>query len=163
MANAGGPTRVDNAAPLGLLDGAMSAPASPSPAARLGSVLLAGGVALGVALAFTPALQNTFVDLDDQANVVDNVRFRGLGPTALVWMGTTFHLGHWQPLSWLTLGVDYLLWGLDPAGYHLTSVLWHVTNAVLLYLLARRLLALAGTAPGVTGPAAALGAQTAEP
>lgn len=115
-------------------------------------------VAAITAGAFTPALWNGFVDLDDQANFLDNLRFRGLGPAELGWIFTTFHLGHWQPLSWLTLAVDHGLWGMAPAGYHLTSILWHVANAVLLYLLARRLLARAGTAPARVEAAAVVGA-----
>ncbi len=73
---------------------------------------------------------------DDQVNIVDNPNFRGLGLTQLRWMFTTFHLGHYQPLSWVTLGLDYVLWGENPCGYHLTNLILHVANAVLVYLLA---------------------------
>src|SRR5437867_12824679 len=124
------------------------------PASGLGGL----AVALVTAAAFVPVLCNGWVDLDDQVNFLDNVRFRGLGPAELGWMLTTFHLGHWQPLSWLTLAVDHALWGLEPAGYHLTSLGFHVTNAVLLYLLARRLIGLAGVAPDLCEGAAVLGA-----
>ncbi|MEO5871358.1 MAG: tetratricopeptide repeat protein, partial [Gemmatimonadaceae bacterium] len=65
---------------------------------------------------------------------------RGLGVTELRWMWTTFHMGHYVPLSWMTLGLDYVLWGMNPAGYHLTNVLLHTVNTVLLYVIARRLL-----------------------
>ena len=47
-------------------------------------------VAAITAGAFAPALRNGFVDFDDQANFVDNLRFRGLGPTHLRWMATAF-------------------------------------------------------------------------
>ena len=39
-------------------------------------------------------------------------------------------------LSWLSLAVDHALWGLDPMGYHLTSLLIHLVNALLLFVLA---------------------------
>jgi len=58
-------------------------------------------------------------------------------------MFTTFHLGHYQPLSWLTFSLDYWLWGMDPFGYHLTNILLHSANAVLFYFLASRVLAIA--------------------
>ena len=58
-------------------------------------------------------------------------------------MFTTFHLGHYQPLSWLTFSLDYLLWGIEPFGYHLTNILLHSANAVLFYLLTFRLLTIA--------------------
>jgi hypothetical protein len=40
----------------------------------------------------------------------------------LRWMFTDLSMGHYQPISWLTLGLDYALWGINPFGYHLTSV-----------------------------------------
>ena len=93
-------------------------------------------------LVFLPSLENGFVSWDDPGGILKNPHFRGLGPTQVRWMFTTFHMGHYQPLSWLTLSLDHCLWGLDPVGYHLTSLLLHAANAVLVYWLFRRLLAL---------------------
>src|SRR3989475_12110658 len=59
--------------------------------------------------------------------------------THLRWMWTT-HLGHYIPLTWMTLGLDYLLWGMNPVGYHLTSLLLHAANAVVFFFVVRRLL-----------------------
>jgi protein O-mannosyl-transferase len=94
---------------------------------------------------FLPILWNDFVEWDDYENLMRNQNFRGLGWNQLVWMFTTFHMGPYQPLSWLTLGLDYSVWGMNPVGYHLTSVLFHSANAVSLYFLSRRLLTLALT------------------
>ena len=91
---------------------------------------------------FFPALQNEFVNWDDDRNFVENPRYRGLGWSELRWMFGTLYLGHYQPLSWVTLGVDYLTWGMDPAGYHLTSLVVHAINAVVFYFLCVRLLSL---------------------
>ena len=104
-------------------------------------------VALVTIVAFLPALQNGFVSWDDEKNFLTNPHYRGLGIAQLSWMWTTFHMGHYVPLSWMTLGLDYVLWGMSPMGYHLTSLLLHATNAVLLYHLTRRLLALSGVVP----------------
>ena len=93
--------------------------------------------------AFLPTLGNGFVDWDDDKNFVNNPHFRGLGLDQLRWMWTTYHMGHYIPLSWMTLGLDYQFWGMNPTGYHLTSLLLQATNAVVAYALARRLLALA--------------------
>ena len=49
-------------------------------------------------------------------------------------------MGHWIPVTWLTLGPDYALWGMNPFGYHLGNLLLHAANAALFYLVARRLL-----------------------
>src|SRR5437667_9280211 len=69
-------------------------------------------VALVTFTAFWPALQNQFVDWDDSKNFVDNSQYRGLAGTHLRWMWTTFHMGHYAPLTWMTLGLDHVLWGM---------------------------------------------------
>ena len=95
-------------------------------------------------VAFLPGLGNGFIpNWDDALNFLDNPHYRGLGPAQLRWMFTTFHAGHYIPLTWLSLGLDYLLWGLHPAGYHLTSLLLHAATALAFYFLALRLLRLA--------------------
>ena len=91
-------------------------------------------VALLTGVAFLPALQNGFVDFDDKVNFLSNPHYRGLGLDELRWMFTPFW-GHYTPLTWLTLGLDYLLWGMDPWGYHLSNVLLHVATAGAFYFL----------------------------
>jgi tetratricopeptide (TPR) repeat protein len=92
---------------------------------------------------FLPILSNQFVDWDDFLNFVNNPHYKGLGSAQLKWMFTTFYMGHYQPLSWITLGFDYLLWGMDPFGYHLTSMILHAANTSLFYFVSRRLLSIA--------------------
>jgi tetratricopeptide (TPR) repeat protein len=94
-------------------------------------------------------LGNGFVTWDDDRNFVENPNFRGLGLDQLRWMWTTFHMGHYVPLSWMTLGLDYTVWGMNPTGYHLTSLLLHAANAVVVYFLARAILERGGSvSPG---------------
>jgi len=100
-------------------------------------------IAAVTATSFLPVLGDGFVSWDDPKNFVDNPHYRGLGPAQLRWMFTTLHMGHYIPLTWVTLGLDYLLWGMNPAGYHLTNLLLHTATALSLYLLALRLLRLA--------------------
>ena len=105
-------------------------------------------VALITFVAFLPALRAGFVSWDDDKNFLANPYYRGLGLAQLGWMWTTFHLGHYVPLTWMTLGLDYLLWGMNPAGYHRTSLVLHSADAVLVYFLARRVIGV--EARGVT-------------
>jgi tetratricopeptide (TPR) repeat protein len=51
--------------------------------------------------------------------------------------------GHYMPLTWLTHGLDYVLWGMQPGGYHLVNVLLHALGTVAAYFVALRLLAAA--------------------
>lgn len=91
-------------------------------------------------VAFLPALAPDFVNWDDPGTLLDNPHYRGLGPHQLVWMFTTFHRGHYMPLSWLTLGWDFILWEMSAWGYHLTNLLLHAATALTFYFLALRLL-----------------------
>lgn len=118
-------------------------------AGRLGSArawLVPLAIAAITLLAFVPALEGTFLNWDDERNFVANPHYRGLGWSQLRWMWSTFLLGHYIPLSWMSLGLDYSIWGMNPTGYHLTNVLLHSMNACLVFFVARRLFVAAGIA-----------------
>jgi len=90
--------------------------------------------------AFSPILDNDFVGWDDPLNFLENKDFRGLGWSQIHWAWTTSLLGVYQPLSWMLLETEYAIWGLDPGGYHLTSLVLFSLNALLLYALVIALL-----------------------
>jgi hypothetical protein len=116
--------------------------------------ILAAFVFVVTLLAFVRALTAGFCDLDDHAVLFQVDGYRGLSPKNLAWDFSVFHMGHFQPLTWVSYGIDFLIWGLDPRGFHLTSILLHAANAVLLYLVAIRLLTAAAhsreSAPATT-------------
>src|SRR5207247_4427875 len=134
---------------------ARDTPATTRPhAARVGAWALADwliplALALVTFAVFSPALSNNFVDWDDQINLTGNEEYRGLGTAQLKYFFTTVLMGHYIPLTWLTFGLDYVQWGMNPTGYHLTSLLLYAANAAVLYLVSLRLLARATTLAGL--------------
>jgi protein O-mannosyl-transferase len=112
----------------------------PLPGWDLRTWLVAVPLILIVIAAFIPALDNGFVNWDDDKNFLENPYYRGLGGAQWKWAWSTFWLGVYQPLAWLLFEVQYVSWKLHPRGYHLTSVILHATNAVVLYVLAVTLL-----------------------
>src|SRR5262245_16251159 len=84
---------------------------------------------------FLPILQNGFVNWDDESFLVSNLNYRGLGWKEIHWMFTTCYLSSCMPLTWVTYGLDYVLWGMNPLGYHLTSLLIHAERGVVLFCL----------------------------
>src|SRR5438128_12526347 len=118
-------------------------------------------IALVTFVPFLPTLDNQFVNWDDDKNLLKNPHYRGLGWSQLRWMWTAFHLGHYIPLTWMTFGLDYLLWGMNPLGYHLTNLLLHAANAVVFFFVARRTLSLALPSPSERGHALAVSAGVA--
>ena len=118
----------------------------------IGALLVVGLVTL---IAFWPALDNEFVNWDDDKNIVTNEHFRGLGDAQLRWMFLEYKMGHYHPLTWVSLAIDFLDGGMDPRPYHRTSVLLHVLTALSVFWLAWILLRLARP-PGSPGQARAL-------
>lgn len=86
---------------------------------------------------YANTLGNGFV-FDDSAYLAsDAVRSLALGELfGASWMG----LAWYRPLTLLSLGLDFQLFGEASWGYHLTNVLLHAVNSLLLYALARALL-----------------------
>jgi Flp pilus assembly protein TadD len=95
--------------------------------------LLLGAAVLA---AFWPALHCNFVYFDDQDYVVYNKNIQhGLNGPSLKWALTSAHAANWHPLTWVSHILDCQIYGLDPAGHHMTSLLLHTANAILLFLL----------------------------
>jgi Tfp pilus assembly protein PilF len=100
-------------------------------------------------LAFSPALEGSFLNWDDNLVLTNHHAWRGLGGEQIQWAFTTHHSGHYHPLTWLSFELDYALWGEDPKAphrvanpfaYHLVNLLLHAAGAVLFYFIVLRLL-----------------------
>jgi len=91
-------------------------------------------------IAFFPALSHDFVNWDDDHLLLANDAYRGLTLEHLHWMFTTTFGGHYQPLTWLSFGIDHHIWGVSAFGFHLTNLVWHVATACALFVLSRRLI-----------------------
>ena len=98
-----------------------------------------------VVFVFSGALNNDFVNWDDASFVDKNPMIQSFDSERLFQMATSFHTGNWHPVTWLSHALDYRLFGSDPAGHHLTSILLHGVNVFLVFVLFRRLLTLAKT------------------
>jgi len=107
------------------------------------------------AAAFLPSLQGKFLDWDDSVNFVANPHYRGLGWPQIRWMLSATLMGHYIPITWMSLGLNYVLGGMNPWGYHLGNVLLHAVGTVGVYLIARRLLAAATSGGSQEGRATA--------
>ena len=91
-----------------------------------------------VATAYYPAIQNGFVNYDDNDYVTENKFVQnGLSSDGIAWAFRSTAASNWHPLTWISHMTDCQLFGLNPVGHHLTSVIFHATNTVLLFLLLR--------------------------
>lgn len=97
------------------------------------------GICLAIALLtlciFWPILSQGFIYYDDPQYVLDNEPVKqGLTWSSLEWSLTSEVQGNWHPVTMWTHMVDCELYGLQhPGGHHLTSLVIHLMNAVLLF------------------------------
>ena len=76
-----------------------------------------------------------FVGYDDQEYITENSHIQdGLTIENIIWAFTTFHSTNWHPLTWLSHMLDCELYGLNPMGHHLTNLLFHMMNTILLFI-----------------------------
>jgi len=91
-------------------------------------------------LAFGPAIDNDFIGFDDPDYVTANSHVQhGLSWQNLKWALSTSEAANWHPLTWLSHLLDYQCFGLEAWGHHLTSILLHAANAILLFLVLKRM------------------------
>ena len=81
-----------------------------------------------------------FVNYDDTLYVTDNEHTQqGLTLANVKWAFTTGAASYFHPLTWLSHMLDCELFGMQPWGHHLTSLLFHVANSVLFFLIMNRM------------------------
>lgn len=113
------------------------------PALASGSKKAALFAAAATLVVFLPSVFFGWTNYDDPMFLLGETGWRGLGPAQWRWAFTATVGSVYQPLAWLSHGLDFALWGMDARGYHLQNVLWHTMSAALMFLVSRRVLSLA--------------------
>jgi len=97
-------------------------------------------LALITFIAFQQVIQNDFIGYDDPFYVTNNQHVKGgITLDSVLWAFTTTLSANWHPLTWLSHMLDCNLFGLNPAGHHLTSLLIHIANTLLLFWLLKKM------------------------
>lgn len=90
---------------------------------------------LATIVIYWQVLNHDFVNFDDDIYVTQNPRVQmGLTPQSLSWAFTTTDAEFWHPLTWISHMLDCQLYGLHPGWHHLTNLLLHTANTLLLFL-----------------------------
>ena len=99
-------------------------------------VLVCAGLTAVVLAVYGQVGQHAFINYDDPDYVTANPYVRaGITRAGVTWALTTGHASNWHPLTWLSHMLDCELWGLRPGAHHLTSVVLHAINAMLVFTL----------------------------
>jgi protein O-mannosyl-transferase len=107
---------------------------------RILPVYIMVGILVLVVLAYYPVFSSDFLNYDDPSYVTSNEYVKaGITANSVKWAFTTFYFYNWHPLTWLSHMLDVQFFGLDPMWHHLTSLLFHVVNTLLLFLLFKKM------------------------
>ena len=94
---------------------------------------------LMTAAAYFPAAQGGFV-WDDDFYVTHNELLSAPDGLSRIWFSLEDQPSQYFPMVFTTFRLERAMWGLNPAGYHITNIVLHIANALLLW----RLLSLLG-------------------
>ncbi|MFA5291897.1 MAG: tetratricopeptide repeat protein [Phycisphaerae bacterium] len=97
-------------------------------------------IVVTIFIAYEPLRHNGFVIYDDQNYITENPHITGgITQDSIIWAFTKSHAANWHPLTWLGHIIDYQIFGLNPLGYHLVSLLLHIANSLLVFWLFSRM------------------------
>ena len=82
---------------------------------------------------FYPCLKNNFINVDDNLYVTENTAIRSVSLANLKTISTSFFITHYQPLTIFSYLLEYHFFKLDPFYYHLTNLILHLLNCLLVY------------------------------
>lgn len=97
----------------------------------------AGVLFVATLVAYLPAVSNGFI-WDDQYYVTENVHLKSLDGLRQVWL-VIGAVPQYYPMVHTSMWIEYRLFGLNPAGYHLDNILLHGFNAILFWRVLLRL------------------------
>ena len=115
-------------------------PAGTEPIGFSRAILVALVLTAVVIAAYGRVSGHPFINFDDDRYVYQNPHVtRGLTAEGIAWAFTTFHAGNWHPLTWLSHMLDIELFGLSAGRHHITNVVLHVVNTLLLFFVLFRM------------------------
>jgi len=115
--------------------------ASPETASAVALAL----IALAILLAYLPAVLAGYGFVSDDFMILQRLRAADGLRGAATFFGQSYY-DYYRPVGFVSFAADWTLWRTWPAGYHATSILLHLLNTFLVFLLARRLLAVEASA-----------------
>lgn len=112
---------------------------APQKSTQDNTLLFIGITILITFLAYYNSLKNGFTNWDDDLYVTDNPFIRALSAESIKNFFSSFRNGNYHPLTWLSLAIDYKIAELKPFQYHLTNLLLHIGNTIIVFFIVKKL------------------------
>lgn len=86
-------------------------------------------------ISYIQVLNHGYISYDDGIYITENPHVQqGLTVESFKWAFTKIYISTWHPITWLSHMLDIELYGINnPSGHHLTSLLFHIANTLLLF------------------------------
>jgi tetratricopeptide (TPR) repeat protein len=103
-------------------------------------LLISAALVLATLIAYEPLRHNEFVYYDDKTYITENPYIAGgITFNSVIWAFISTYAANWHPVTWLSHMLDYELYGYAPLGHHITNLILHIANTLLLLLLLRKM------------------------
>lgn len=110
------------------------------------TILVCIALAAATLALYWPARGYGFVNFDDWGYIIQNPGVNGgLHSETVRWAFTSTYASNWHPLTWLSHALDCEFFGFRAGGHHMTNVLLHAFNTVLVFLVLRTLVSSRGS------------------
>ncbi len=86
-------------------------------------------------ISFSPSLKNDFANWDDNFYVTENPLIMELSWKSIKTIFNQYYIGHYHPLTLLSYSLEYYFFKLNPLVYHLTNLILHLMNGLLVFLM----------------------------
>jgi len=97
-------------------------------------------LALATAAVYCQVRSYDFINYDDPGYVSENPNIQsGITLQAVKWAFTTGFMSNWHPLTWLSHMLDWWLFGSNAGGHHLTNLIFHIANTLLLFIVLKQM------------------------
>ncbi|MBW8036293.1 MAG: tetratricopeptide repeat protein [Planctomycetes bacterium] len=99
-------------------------------------ILICLALAAATLTSYWPVKDHEFVNFDDYDYVMNNTNVNtGLTGANIKWAFMKGHASNWHPMTWISHMVDCSLFGLDPGPHHVTNLVLHIINTLLLFFI----------------------------
>ena len=104
------------------------------------SIIICLVLIVAICIVYGQVLGFGFINLDDPGYVSGNdIVKQGITTDGIRWAFSTFHKANWHPVTWISHMLDVQFFGMNPGMHHLTNVIFHILNALLLFFVLKRM------------------------
>ncbi|MFH1004560.1 MAG: tetratricopeptide repeat protein [Bacteroidota bacterium] len=89
--------------------------------------------------ALLPSLKNNFINLDDPQYLTENPIVKNLNAENIKAIFSEQFVGNYQPLTMLSYMIEYKLFAMNPVGYHLMNLIFHLLSTLLVFLIIKKI------------------------